>query len=341
MKKDSVFIIGAFGYKNNNLGGQTVKTRNIYEVLIKSFDVKYFDTDDLKYKPYLIFNLLLKSLIHKNIFYVGGQASLKSFFPILILLAKIRRSSIVYVTVGGWLYDFLVTNNGLYVHLIKQCKSVLVETKFLKNNLESLGLECVSLIPNFRLFSHYPECTERKDKTIRMVFMARVVKEKGIYLIFDLIEKLKGKINFTITFYGPLDESDRLEFTNKIKANEGYASYKGALSPDSIHSTLVNFDVLLLPTFHPGEGFPGTIVDAYISGIPVLTTRWKQIPEFIDEGKTGFLIDYDVDQLYEKVILLASDSDLLSSMKINVIQKSKEYSAQKGLEALTNSMFSK
>lgn len=341
MSEKKVLLIGAFGYKTNNVGGQTIKTRSIYEVLKGKYEVSYIDTDEIKLNFLLIFRLLLACLRHKHIYYAGGQSNLKYIFPFIVSIAKIRKASIVYVTVGGWLYDFLQSRSRLYSLLVKQCKGILVQTKLLKTNLESMGLKGVEIIPNFRVINTPTQQLKNKSETLNLVFMARVVKEKGVFLIFDVIEKLKGvqNIQFKVTFYGPIDEKDKQEFFSMLEEYKELACYKGVLNPNDIYSNLTKHDVLLLPTFHPGEGFPGTILDAYISGIPVITTRWKQIPEFVDEGETGFLIDYDTEQLVEKLILLAKDPKLLSSLKKNALEKSKEYSSEKGLQVLEQAMF--
>lgn len=85
---------------------------------------------------------------------------------------------------------------------------------------------------------------------------------------------------------------------------------------------------LVIQNFKAGEGFPGSILDAYISGIPVLVTDWLFLPEFVDEGETGFVVK-DVDQFIEKVKLLANDKVLLKTMKQNAVAKSQEFSAEK------------
>ncbi len=38
------------------------------------------------------------------------------------------------------------------------------------------------------------------------------------------------------------------------------------------------------------RGDPGIIIEAYSCGKPVITTNWKQIPEIVEDGRTGYLI---------------------------------------------------
>ena len=51
MKKKKVLVFGYFGYRTNQLDGQTVKTRAIYELLKKRYngDVVFSDTQDFRH----------------------------------------------------------------------------------------------------------------------------------------------------------------------------------------------------------------------------------------------------------------------------------------------------
>lgn len=86
--------------------------------------------------------------------------------------------------------------------------------------------------------------------------------------------------------------------------------------------------MLILPTQYYTEGFPGSILDAYIAGIPVIVTDWKHSHEFVIENKTGFIVPFgeSVDEIVEKIKLLYFNRDLLHNMKINAREESKKYS---------------
>ena len=50
-------------------------------------------------------------------------------------------------------------------------------------------------------------------------------------------------------------------------------------------------DVLLFPTYWESEGYPGIVLEALQCGRPVITTRWKSIPEVVEDGKSGILVE--------------------------------------------------
>lgn len=344
-RKKKVFLVGYLGYVSNQLDGQTVKTRNVYQVLEEKYHVKFYDTEQLKYNKISLFKLFLALFKYKKFFFIGGKNNLKYFFPLLFFISKMRKSEIVYVTVGGWLYDFLTSNASIYTYMLKNINSILVETNYLENNLAKLGLPNVLWIPNFRILSYQntPKKIIKDNKKFNIVFMARIMEKKGIYLLFDFIKDYLENIyqyskDISVTFYGPINPHEELKFKQLVDKYEPYIIYNGILDPTEIYETLPRYDVLVLPTYYEGEGFPGTILDAYLCGLPVITTKWKQIPEFVEEGKTGFLIDYDVTQLSERIQQLSNDNDLLSIMSDNAYNKSREYSSEIGLDILEKAM---
>lgn len=90
-----------------------------------------------------------------------------------------------------------------------------------------------------------------------------------------------------------------------------------------------------MPIHYESEELSDIVDNPYLSALPVIATNWKQIPEFIREGETGFLIDYDLLQLIKRIKLLMSDERLLIDMKRNAFEYSSSFSSAKGLEVLS------
>ena len=116
----------------------------------------------------------------------------------------------------------------------------------------------------------------------RFVFLGQIKKEKGIDELLDCIKRLDQ--SYQLDLYGPIEEPE-YEF---LKAQP---YYKGLLkSREQVLSALGAYDVLVLPTYYSGEGYPGVIIEAYSLGMPVITTSWKAIPEIVVNNETGLLV---------------------------------------------------
>ena len=58
--------------------------------------------------------------------------------------------------------------------------------------------------------------------------------------------------------------------------------YCDVVEPDNVLDVLWQYDALLLPTYQPGEGYPGVIIEACAVGLPVICTLWHRLPELVD-----------------------------------------------------------
>ena len=88
---------------------------------------------------------------------------------------------------------------------------------------------------------------------------------------------------------------------------------------------------MLLPTHFYTEGLAGSVVDAYISGIPVIATDWKHSHEFIDDEKSGYIVPFKdgLQQMIDKVISLEKDKTLLNQLKRNALIKRMDFAPPK------------
>jgi glycosyltransferase involved in cell wall biosynthesis len=75
-------------------------------------------------------------------------------------------------------------------------------------------------------------------------------------------------------------------------------------------------DIFVYPSYH--EGMPMAIIEAMACGLPVVGTRVGGIPDLIQDGVNGILVDpASPDQLAEALIKIASDPQLSFSMQKN------------------------
>lgn len=331
--KNKILVLGYFGYMTNQIDGQTIKTRNIYHLLKNknTFTIDYFDTQIFKKNKSSICKMFFMILLSDKVVYLPAHNNLKYIFPFIYIICKIKRIDILYFVVGGWLADYL-KNKKFHIFLLSKIRGIFTESEQLRNLLiNEYKLNNVTVFQNFRIHSFTPSFSQKKDD-FKIVFMARINRMKGIEAIFRLAERIENKYgdnhHIIIDFWGPIEQADEVFFREKVK-NFKFINYKGILDPEEIYATLTTYDLSVLPTKYPGEGFPGTILDSYISGIPVIVSDWKYLPEFVDQGKTGFIFDLNKEEeFYDYVDKLYNDRNLLLEMKRNAFEKSKMYSSE-------------
>lgn len=324
-KSKKILVLGYFGYENNQLDGQTVKTRNLRQLLEEQYGkehIDFYDTQEFKNRRFSIFKMFTKVCRCNTLVYLPAHNNLKYVFPIIFLLSRLCRFKIHYFVVGGWLNEFIV-KLPLHRAMLRKIKGIHAETKRLKNDLEkNYGYKNVDIFPNFRFFDFSPK--RNPSPKLRLVFMARIMKQKGLDWIFNLAEyisnnNLTNKIN--ITFWGQINQEDRDYFMSNVE-KYSFVEYNGHLQPEKIYPVISQFDVMLFPTHFYTEGLPGTVVDAYISGIPVIATEWKHAHEFIDDGVNGYIIPFEngTGALIDKIIYLSEHSEELRALQDNALK---------------------
>lgn len=333
----SICVLGAFGYDTNQLDGQTVKTRNVYKLLQQNYSEELYgvDTMHIRRNPLTAVKLLWYLIKCKTLVIVPCLNNLTYIFPITYYLSKIFCYEIIHICIGGWQVEYFVGNERFKPHPLqlrqsKGIKAFLPEMIRVDSDLRTkLGFKNTEMFPNFRFISEETKRIETKSDVLRLVFLARVDKKKGYDTIFSFAEEIKRNgYNIVIDFYGPINEDDKSDFFALINKYKGYVNYKGVLQQSEVTTHLVNYDVMLLPTTIFTEGFPGSILDAYIAGIPVIVTEWKHSHEFVDDKKTGYIIPFGECQkeFNDAIMSFHDDRALLSRMKEQAFAKRLQYS---------------
>lgn len=340
--KQEICVLGAFGFRFPSYDGQTIKTQNLLTLLQdKGVNVGYFDTQDFKVNKLSVLRMGWKVMTCKMLYYLPAQNNLTYLFPIIYWLSRVFHTRIHYFVVGGWLVE-LLADKPRHRRKLSKITGIHCETQFMKSTLEKeYGFNNVDVFPNFRINDFHPKAHHEENK-LRLVFMARIIKMKGLDLMFELENKIieRGlQEQISIDFYGPQQNDDGdVEYFNINLAKYPYMNYYGPLVPEDIYTTLEKYDVMLLPTHFYTEGLPGSILDAYISGIPVIVTKWKHATEFVDDGKSGIIIPFEDDgsALFAAVIRLFEDTALLNQMKGFAQEKWHEFSSEKAWELIQN-----
>lgn len=334
-----ILVLGYFGYVTNQIDGQTIKTRDIYSLLRMNCvteDINFFDTQSFKKSKSNIFKMLYLIAISDIVFYLPAQNNLKYLFPVIFIFSKIFRSYLHYLVVGGWLGEFLY-NKPVHKYMLKNISGIYVETKNLLNDLEKYNFHNISQLHNFRikgLNSNNVFKEKNKDK-LKLVFMARVHPMKGVDWIIELSNKIEelNYQNVYIHMYGPILKEYESVFFSKI--NNMNLQYMGVLDPADIYRKLAEYDLMLFPTKYYTEGFPGTILDSYMCGVPVVATNWLNATEFVENGKTGYITQFNCkDEFINKVLFLIENPENIDQLKSGAKNKSREYSAEKAWDLL-------
>lgn len=338
-----ISIIGSFT-SNNPLNGQTIKTKTLSSELKRQFgvdEINEVDSNQWRENPLKLLLSIYKAILRSdNVLLLPATNGVKVIIPIVVFLNVFLKKKIHYIVIGGWLLNVLDSFIVLKFSL-KKIYMIYVETSTLFDGLSQRGYENIRRLNNFKelkivdtdfssleFAKPYPICT-----------LSRVVEDKGIedaIKVVESINKSAGECVFTLNIYGPIDPNFKNRFEDLLKTTDDSIKYGGVVPYNETTETLKDYFFLLFPTRYTGEGFPGTIIDAYSSGVPVVSSNFASAKEIIDDGETGFIYEFKSPKALQNLLLKILDNpNEVTLMKKNCNEKAKEYSAANVVEELS------
>ncbi len=290
-------VLGHFGEGMNLLNGQTVKTKIITEELqhqLGQDQVLKFDTHGgwktLLKAPFQIFQALKKS---SNVLIFPAHNGLRVYAPLLSFQRYFfKNRKIHYVGIGGWLPQF-VSGHKCLAKSLKKFNGIYVETKTMKSALEAQGFTNVLVMPNCKKLTvlSEDELVYPSGIPYKLCTFSRVMKEKGIEDAVNAVRSVNDIMKFhafSLDIYGQVDSAQAEWFENLQKTFPLYIRYRGFVPFEKSVEVLKQYFSLLFPTYYEGEGFAGTLIDAYSAGVPVIASDWKYNTELVN-GDVGYV----------------------------------------------------
>lgn len=345
MKK--ICIIGNFADSLGLLNGQTVKTKIVYRELKKTFgydEIMKIDTyggiKTLIRTPVIVLNALINA---QNIIILPAENGLRIIVPLLIELNRVFKRNIYYDVIGGWLPEFVKKRKWLG-KVLKKINFIFVETPSMKEQLKSYGYNNVEIIPNCKELDILDAKTMRYigPKPYRLCTFSRVMKEKGIEDAVQAvceINSMYDDVFAELDIYGQIEDNQKEWFEQLQTLAPQYIRYKGIVPFNQSTKVLKEYDALLFPTYYKGEGFAGTIIDAFAAGLPVIASDWRYNSEIIKSGITGVIIKtHSVSELKDAIMSIDSDIKKWNFMRQNCISEAKRYLPENAMKKLIDTV---
>ena len=151
---------------------------------------------------------------------------------------------------------------------------------------------------------------ERQGGTPRLIFVGHLDSGKRPDWFIDVAQGLRERgRDFTSAMVGdgPLQESLRPRSESEGVDMMGRR--------DDVPDLLAASDVFVFTSLPPGEGMPGVLIEAGLTGLPIVSTRVPGARDVIEDGVTGLLVDIDDKQgMIDAVDRLVLDGQLRATM---------------------------
>lgn len=168
---------------------------------------------------------------------------------------------------------------------------------------------------------------EPEDGKIKVMLTARMIVEKGVFLLTEAAERLRSKYEEKVQFLlvGGLDDHPGAITKEQLEAvcDREYIQWLGYRT--DVRDLLKQCHIMAFPSYYM-EGLPKSLIEADAIGRPIITSNSVGCKETLVDGYNGFLIQpKDVDALTEKLDLLLSDKELRVKMGKNARKYAEDY----------------
>ncbi len=220
---------------------------------------------------------------------------------------------------------------------LRRCNAFIVPSKAtyeeIKHNLKKKEVHIIPTGINVERFVHGNGRRIRKKlgKDGKIVLhVGRIVKEKNLDIlvkVVPLLRKTYPDITFLIVGEGPARQE--LEALVKKKGVENYFLFTGFISDEELPDYYASADIFVFPSTYETQGI--VALEAMAAGVPVVASRYRALPDLIEDGKNGFLFSpSSAEELTEKMCMAFENEKIREEGR----KTAEEYSVEKCTEKL-------
>jgi len=208
-----------------------------------------------------------------------------------------------------------------YQAMFAYSRHIIAVSRAMQTQLINLGApkEKVLYIP-YGIDSKLFTATNPAQNGLNFVAIGRFTAKKAPHITLKAFEQVLQK--FPEARLQMIGEGGLLAHTKKLAYDIGITQqvdFLGILNPIEVHQVLQKARAFVQHSVvapdGDSEGTPNVILEAGMTGLPVVSTRHAGIKDAIQEDKTGFLVDeYDTNAMANAMIQLAEKPDLAQTM---------------------------
>ena len=158
------------------------------------------------------------------------------------------------------------------------------------------------------------------------VSVGRLHTRKGYHKLMDAhFQLLKDGFPHSVLIIGDGEElPNLLAQQKKLGVTETFVFAGNKMNP---YHYLKNADFFIMPS--ESEAWPLVIAEALILQKPIIATKVGDVETMIKDRKTGFLIDYKTEEIYDAMKEFLTNKQLVSDLKENLKDIENEFDNQK------------
>ena len=184
------------------------------------------------------------------------------------------------------------------------------------------------------------------DAAVNVLYLAHCMREKGMFDTVEGVamanEKLAAEkipLRFKLTLIGAFvssAEKNELQDLIQRRGLQNVVECLGFVSEERKAQALKDADLFCFPTYYRAESFGAVLVEAMAFGLPMVTTRWRSIPEILPPDYPGLVDPRSPEQIADALLRLTT-SDHAEWLREIFIRR---FTLQRNLAAMAEAIHS-
>ena len=178
------------------------------------------------------------------------------------------------------------------------------------------------------------DLSSSNSNKVRFIYVGRLLPYKGVHVLIEALSQLKDATNIQVDIVGEGPQRAELEQQVEKYGMSEWVTFHG-LRMD-VPDLLRNADFFVHPAVW-NEGFGIALIEAMSVGLPCIAFKRGAIPEIINDGENGFIIDgIDSKKLADKIKKCAEirGSDEYRVMMKNAVSTAEKFSIRNMVDKL-------
>ena len=234
-----------------------------------------------------------------------------------------------YPALMAWTYPFFLrwVSGRLWRYVFQNSTRIRAVSDYVARFAREMGVpeEKLEAIPNKEDLTKFltPPTLEEKLQVIEVLDITELLQDAIVFLTVGRLIKAKNlerqlcafalalqqqpNLAYLIVGTGPLrarleDLTQRLDIASRVR-------FLGFVPHDQLRNVYRLSDVFLFATLF--EGQPRVVIEALLSGLPIICANYGQVTDVVMNGKDGIWVDpMDVDSIAAAIVCLAQSEDL-------------------------------
>jgi glycosyltransferase involved in cell wall biosynthesis len=171
-------------------------------------------------------------------------------------------------------------------------------------HLEKYGPKILIAHEHFLDFTTFTVTLPLNERPLLIGYIGRLSPEKGVLQLVQALPVILGDHqDFRVCIGGTGQLMESIETALKAEKISDRTDLPGWISHDDLPRYFNRFRLLILPSYT--EGLPNIMLEAMACGTPVLATPVGAIPDVIQDGITGFIMEDNSPECIAKNVIRA------------------------------------